>query len=92
MYKPFFKAGQMLVMGDFNYKGTNWKNLNLYGQRESWRHKVLACMQENFQYKLVMEHIGDREGDTSSKAHIAGFHLQFVVYCDILSSPWLMGN
>lgn len=40
-----FVSDKKVMLMDFNYKGIDWKTLDSHGERESWRHTFLECVE-----------------------------------------------
>ena len=57
---------RLLILGDFNHKDIDWKDLNPHGESRSWRAKFLSCIQENFLHQHVLEPTRARDNDTPS--------------------------
>lgn len=60
------KGSRLLIVGDFNHKEIDWKELDPHGESDSWRAKFLDCVQGNFLHQHVLEPTRARGSDTPS--------------------------
>ena len=60
------RGSRLLIVGDFNHKEIDWKELDPHGESDSWRAKFLDCVQGQFLHQHVLEPTRVRGSDTPS--------------------------